>query len=83
MIGTEINVAYSRKKNDPEEVYHPDPDCQHRERIINNGNALWHKVSTFLVGEETTVDGGRKLRKCKDCAWTLQDETQTLNPSSK
>ena len=69
MVSSDITkVAYSRKKNDPEEVYHPDMDCQHRKRIKGT-NLRWHDMSTLLVGEETTVRGGRKLRMCKDCNW--------------
>ena len=66
-----IRVAYSRKKNDHREVYHPDPDCHHRDRIIKNGNVRWHAVSEIVVGGNITVPGGRRLSKCLDCNWPL------------
>ena len=74
MVTDMTRVAYSRKKNDPAEVYHPDPDCQHRKRIKKNGNACWHEMSTISVSADITVRGGRRLRICKDCDWPLQDE---------
>ena len=60
-------VVYSEKKNDPHEVYHPDPDCHHRKRIIKNNNAVWYEVSTIVIGGRITVSGRRKLTQCSDC----------------
>ena len=65
-----IRVAYSRKKDDCYEVYHPDPDCHHRKRVIENSNVRWHEVSEIVVGGTITVAGGRRLSLCTTgCKW--------------
>ena len=75
-----IDTLYSRVRNDPDEVHHPEEECSIRARIVKEGNGVMAKaeVPSLLSSDDltgfdhvvATFDEHHNIRTlpwCSDC----------------